>query len=52
MERQFRVKPDDYKGGHGIGKPTVPDTPHVHFEFLEQKGNRYRVTKKIHVPLK
>jgi RHS repeat-associated protein len=51
-ERQFRVKPDDYKGGHGIGKPTVPDTPHVHFEFLEQKGNRYRVTKNIHVPLK
>lgn len=35
--RQFRVKPDDYLGNHGIGQPTVPNTPHVHFEFLTPK---------------
>ena len=49
--RQFRVKPDDYLGGHGIGMPTVPNTPHVHFEFLQPKGNKFEVIKNIHVPL-
>ena len=37
--RQFRVKPDDYLGNHGIGQPTVPNTPHVHFEFLTPRSN-------------
>jgi hypothetical protein len=31
--RQFRAKPDDYAGRHGIGNPEVPNVPHVHFEF-------------------
>ena len=48
--RQFRVKPDDYLGNHGIGQPTVPNTPHVHFEFLT--GNGFDVIKNIHVPIK
>ena len=51
-KRQFRVKPGDYKGGHGIGNPLVPNIPHVHFEFLEPRGNKFRVKKNIHVPLK
>lgn len=52
--RQFRVKPDDYLGNHGIGQPTVPNTPHVHFEFLTPKsnGNDFDVIKNIHVPIK
>lgn len=52
--RQFRVKPDDYLGIHGIGQPTVPNTPHVHFEFLTPKsnGNGFDVIKNIHVPIK
>ena len=52
--RQFRVKPDDYLGNHGIGQPTVPNTPHVHFEFLTPKsnGNGFDVIKNIHVPIK
>lgn len=37
--RQFRVKPDDFLGGHGIGQPTVSNTPHVHFEFLVLRSN-------------
>lgn len=52
--RQFRVKPDDYLGNHGIGQPTVQNTPHVHFEFLTPKsnGNGFDVIKNIHVPIK
>ncbi|MBO2946226.1 hypothetical protein JJQ72_19855 [Paenibacillus sp. F411] len=50
--RQFRVKPDDYLGNHGIGRPLVPNTPHVHFEFLNPKGNKFEVIKNIHVPLR
>ena len=52
--RQFRVKPDDYLENHGIGQPTVPNTPHVHFEFLTPKsnGNGFDVIKNIHVPIK
>ena len=52
--RQFRVKPDDNLGNHGIGQPTVPNTPHVHFEFLTPKsnGNDFDVIKNIHVPIK
>ncbi len=52
--RQFRVKPDDYLGNHGIGQPTVPNTPHVHFEFLTPKsnGNGFDVIKNIYVPIK
>ena len=52
--RQFRVKPDDYLGNHGIGQPTVPNTPHVHFEFLTPRsnGNGFDVIKNIHVPIK
>ncbi len=51
--RQFRVKPDDYLGNHGIGQPTVPNTPHVHFEFLTPRsnGNGFDVIKNIHVPI-
>ena len=49
--RQFRVKPDDYLGKHGIGRPLVPNTPHAHFEFLQPKGNKFEVIKNIHVPL-
>ena len=51
--RQFRVKPDDYLGSHGIGQPTVPNTPHVHFEFLvpRSNGNGFEVIKNIHVPI-
>ena len=52
--RQFRVKPDDYLGNHGIGQPTVPNTPHVYFEFLipRSSGNGFDVIKNIHVPIK
>jgi hypothetical protein len=52
--RQFRVKPDDYQGKHGIGQPTVPNTPHVHYEFLapNKSGTGFNVTKNVHVPLK
>ncbi|MHA6530586.1 hypothetical protein [Paenibacillus sp. BAC0078] len=49
--RQFRVKPDDYQGAHGMGYPTVPNTPHVHFEFLQTRNNRFEVIKNIHAPL-
>jgi hypothetical protein len=51
--RQFRVKPDDYLGMHGIGNPIVPNTPHVHFEFLQSRMNSsgFKVIKNIHVPL-
>ena len=51
--RQFRVKPGDYLGNHGIGQPIVPNTPHVHFEFLTPRsgGNGFNVIKNIHVPL-
>lgn len=55
--RQFRITPSDYNGAHGMGNPSVPNTPHVHFEFLTPKiqngqatGN-FTVTKNIHVPL-
>ena len=50
--RQLRVKPDDYMGKHGIGRPLVPNTSHVHLEFLQPKGNKFEVIKNIHVPLK
>lgn len=30
-------KPDDYLGTHGMGKPVIPNTPHVHFEFCNRK---------------
>ena len=51
-KRQMRVTPSDYSGGHGMGSPTVPDTPHVHFEFLRPTGNgNHVVTKNVHVPL-
>jgi RHS repeat-associated protein len=55
--RQFRVGPSDYAGGHGMGSPNVPNTPHVHFEFLSPKMNNgqptgnFLVTKNVHVPL-
>ena len=51
--RQFRIKPDDYLGIHGMGKPVIPNTPHVHFEFLQPKGSsiHFNVVKNIHVPL-
>ena len=51
--RQFRVKPDDYLGRHGIGQPTVPNTPHVHFEFLvpRSNGDGFDVIKNVHVPI-
>ncbi len=51
--RQFRVKPADYSGIHGIGKPRVPDTSHLHFELLEldKSGKVFIVKKNIHVPL-
>ena len=53
-KRQFRITPSDYKGGHGMGNPVVPNIPHVHFEFLSPKSNsnNFTVTKNIHVPLK
>lgn len=46
-------KPDDYLGTHGMGKPVIPNTPHVHFEFLQPKGSsiHFNVVKNIHVPL-
>ena len=52
--RQFRVKPDDYLGKHGIGRPTIPNIPHVHYELLISKsnGNGFDVIKNIHVPIK
>lgn len=46
--RQFRVKPNDYRGQHGnIG-------PHVHFEFLRPNsaGTKLELWKYIHVPLR
>jgi hypothetical protein len=52
--RQFRTVPNDYLGRHGIGQPSVPDTPHVHFEFLAPPnpgGTNLRVLKNVHVPL-
>lgn len=51
---QFSVKPDDYLGrDHGMGRPIVPNTPHVYFEFLTPRsnGNGFNVIKSIHVPL-
>ena len=45
----------DYSGAHGIGDPIVPNTPHVHFEFLAPPnpgGNKLRVIKNVHIPLK
>lgn len=52
--RQFRVKPDDYLGIHGIGMPEVPNTPHIHLELLKlnASGSKFKVVKNIHVPLK
>jgi len=52
--RQFRVTPSDFNGAHGMGFPTVPNTPHVHFEFLKPTGSgkNFRVVKNVHVPLK
>ncbi|MGP2571411.1 RHS repeat-associated core domain-containing protein [Ornithobacterium rhinotracheale] len=52
--RQFRVKTDDYAGVHGMGSPIVPNTPHIHMEFLTPKPNglNFTVTKNIHIPLK
>lgn len=53
--RQSRVVESDYFGRHGIGSPLVPNTPHVHFEFLEMPnagGNKLKVIKNVHVPLK
>ena len=53
--RQFRVVPNDYLGKHGIGDPLVPNTPHVHFEFLAPPnpgGSNLRVIKNVHVPIK
>ncbi|AUX27693.1 uncharacterized protein SOCEGT47_082910 [Sorangium cellulosum] len=51
--RQFRIKPDDFLGKHGIGYPTVTNAPHVHFEFLSpnKSGTGFDVTKNVHVPL-
>lgn len=52
--RQFRTVPDDYPERHGIGRPPVPNTPHVHFEFLAPPnagGSNLRVLKNVHVPL-
>lgn len=51
--RKFRVKWDDYLENYGIGQPTVPNTPHVHFEFLTPRsnGNGFDVIKNIHVPI-
>ena len=51
--RQFRVKPGDYLGKHPIGQPSVPNTPHVHLEFLSPRnnGNGFDVIKNVHVPL-
>ena len=53
-KRQFRVKNDDYSGEHGMGFPTVPNTPHVHMEFLVPKANglNFTVVKNVHIPLK
>ena len=52
--RQFRVTPNDYLGNHGIGYPSIPNTPHVHFEFLAPRnnGNGFNVVKNVHVPIK
>ena len=53
--RQFRVVESDYFGRHGIGSPLVLNTPHVHFEFLGMPnagGNKLKVIKNVHVPLK
>ena len=52
--RQFRLKPDDYIGTHGMGMPIVPNVSHIHFEFLVPKANgkNFTVTKNVHVPLK
>ena len=46
-------KPDDYLGTHGMGKSLIPNTSHVHFEFLQPKGSsiHFNVVKNIHVPL-
>lgn len=52
--RQFRTVPNDYLGKHGIGSPLVPNTPHVHFEFLASPNSadrNLRVTKNVHVPI-
>lgn len=52
--RQFRSVPADYLGRHGIGDPLVPNTPHVHFEFLAPPnpgGTKPRVLKNVHVPI-
>ena len=49
--RQFRVKPQDYFGLHPIGKPSVPNIPHAHFEFLRPAAKVFRVIKNVHVPI-
>jgi len=53
-KRQVRTNNKDYLGTHGIGKPTVPNVSHIHFEFLKlaNNGQRYDVIKNIHIPLK
>ena len=53
--RQFRTVPSDYLGKHGIGKPLIQNTPHVHFEFLAPPnagGMNLRVIKNVHVPIR
>lgn len=53
-KRQFRTVPNDYLGKHGIGNPLVPNTPHVHFEFLSPPnpgGKNLKVIKNVHVPI-
>lgn len=53
--RQFRTVPNDYLGKHGIGNPLVPNTPHVHFEFLAPPNPgalNMRVVKNVHVPIR
>ncbi len=54
-KRQFRVVEADYFGRHGIGSQSIPNTPHIHFEFLGKPnadGNKLKVIKNLHVPLR
>ena len=49
----LRVEETDYFGKHLIGQSSVPNTPHIHLEFLSPRsnGNGYDVIKNVHVPL-
>lgn len=46
--RMFRSVPNDFRGIHGMGMPTVQGQGHVHLEFLRKTPSaNYVVTKNV-----